>query len=91
MIVGLDRCRCRRIEFVRVAASRIVDQGGNDCQQPDQDDADDDDTRDQELDDVHNQSCRANLCKASTPTLCLPNVDVHRSSTRHHGVVRMAR
>ncbi len=54
MIVGRDRCRCGRIGFVLVAASRIVEQGGDDRQQPDHDDADNDDTRDQELDDVHN-------------------------------------
>ncbi len=53
-IVGLERCRCRRIGFVLVAALGIVEQGGNDRQQHDHDDADNDgNPRDQELDDVH--------------------------------------
>jgi hypothetical protein len=53
MIIGLDRGRCRRIGFVLVAATRIVEQGWNDRQQHDHDDADDGDGRDQELDDCH--------------------------------------
>ena len=44
MIVGLERGRCRRIGFVLVAASGIVEQGGNDRQQHDHDDADNDAT-----------------------------------------------
>jgi hypothetical protein len=54
MIVGLERSGCRRIGFVLVAASGIVEQGGNDRQQHDHDDADNDSNpRDQELDGVH--------------------------------------
>jgi hypothetical protein len=53
VIVGLERSRCRRIGFVLVAASRIFEQGRNDCQQHDHNYADDGEARDQELDDVH--------------------------------------
>ncbi len=53
MIVWLEWSRCRRIGFVLVAASGIVEQGGNDRQQHDHDDADDGDSRDQKLDDGH--------------------------------------
>jgi hypothetical protein len=50
VIVWLERSRCRRIGFVLVAASGIVEQGGNNRQQYDHDDGD---PRDQELDDGH--------------------------------------
>ena len=53
VIIGLERCRRRWIGFVLVAASGIVEQGGNDRQQHDHDYADDCDSRDQELDDAH--------------------------------------
>jgi deoxycytidylate deaminase len=53
VIVGLERSRCRRIGFVLVAASRILEQGRNDRQQHDHNYAEDGDARDQELDDVH--------------------------------------
>jgi hypothetical protein len=53
MIVGLERGRCRRIGFVLVAATGIVEQGGNDRQHHDNDDADNGNHRDQELDDGH--------------------------------------
>ena len=53
MIVRLDGGRCRRIGFVLVAATRIVEQGWNDRQQHDHDDADHSDDRDQELDNGH--------------------------------------
>ncbi len=38
-----------------------------------------------------NQSCPAKLSKTATPTLCLPNIDIHRSFSRYDGVVRMAK
>jgi hypothetical protein len=53
MIVWLEGGWCRRIGFVLVAASGIVEQGWNDRQQYDHDDADDGDPSDQELDDGH--------------------------------------
>jgi deoxycytidylate deaminase len=53
VIVRLERSRCRRIGFVLVAASRILEQGRNDRQQHDHNYAEDGDARDQELDDAH--------------------------------------
>ena len=53
VIIGLERCRRRWIGFVLVAASWIVEQGGNDRQQHDHDNEDDSNPRDQELEDIH--------------------------------------
>jgi hypothetical protein len=69
MIVWLDRGRCRRIGFVLVAATRIVEQGWNDRQQYDHDHAEDGDDRDQELDDGHSAIMARQTVKNMCPTL----------------------
>src|SRR5215218_1503024 len=65
MIIGPQRGRCRRIGFVVVAATRIVEQKWDDRQQADHDNADHGDGRDEELDDGHSSILPPPNCAAS--------------------------
>jgi hypothetical protein len=58
--VRVERRRGRQTGLVAIVALWIVEQRGNDCQQPDDDDPGDRADGDQELRDVHVSACRGN-------------------------------
>ena len=84
MIVWLEWSRCRRIGFVLVAASGIVEQGGNDRQQHDHHDADNGDPRNQKLDDAHISIMTRQTVKNIYLRLAIAEKDLIYDGSPHH-------